>query len=473
MRKRFLITAILSAGITLGSSAILASCGGGGSDTSSSTSNNTGGTGGNNTGGSSSNANCPVGTTAANMQINGKDVCVLSGQVTSNVHLTSDYIYELDGKVSVMSGAELKIDAGTTIYGDNSDNTTDYLVIERGGKINAQGTASAPIVFTGKQALEGTDTQSAGQWGGVILAGNAKTNAGDTNNEEQFEADADIKFGGNDDTDNSGTMKYVIIRNGGAAIAPDEEINGLTLCGVGSGTTLDYIEVYRNLDDGIEWFGGTVNAKHLVLIGNEDDNLDTDHGYRGKLQYVYIKQTVVSSSDPRGIEADNLKANNDATPRSAPVVANLTIENAVPSNATVQPHEAILLRRGTDYQIIDAVVTGNVRPDECLEVRNDATYTALSDNNHAPAFVSVALDAVCDKDGDNTPDYFNAKDNTNFTTVDVESLFTNGSNNVTGSATTTATDPSTIDSFFESANFVGAYDSNNDWRQGWTVGLND
>lgn len=408
--------------------------------------------------------------------LNGKQVCQLKGDISQSERLTSDKYWELVGKVTVGAGATLEIEAGTTVFGNKFDSTLrDYLVISQGAKIKAIGTKNAPIVFTGRQALDGTDTEGTGQWGGVIVAGYAPTNQG---GDAVFEADPDIHYGGNSADDNSGVMKYVIIRNGGAEIAPDEEINGLTLCGVGRGTSIDYVEIYRNYDDGVEFFGGTVNLKHVVLIGNEDDNLDTDQGYNGHIQYAYIKQTVVSSKDPRGIEADNLGANNDATPRSSVVVANMTIENAVPSTADVQPHEAIMLRRGTDYHIMNAVVKG-ARPDNCIEVRNDATWTAISDTTDTlPTFAGVALEGTCDSDGDGNPDYFHAKDNTIYTTDDIAALY-NGegayssisTGNTLNSVTGTPVNPASYDSFFDAATFMGAYDPANDWRQGWTVGL--
>lgn len=405
--------------------------------------------------------------------LNGKQICTLSGNISNSVRLTSDKYWELRGKLTVASGVVLEVEAGTTVFGNKFDGTLrDYLVVDRGGKIKAIGTKNAPIVFTGRQALEGTDTVSSGQWGGVIMAGYAPTNQG---GEAQFEADPDIYYGGNSPADNSGTLKYVIIRNGGTEIAPNEEINGLTLCGVGSGTSIDYVEIYNNLDDGIEFFGGTVNVKHAVLIGNEDDNLDTDQGYNGKIQYVYIRQTYISSKDPRGIEADNQHANNDAQPRSNPMVANLTIDNNVPADASIQPHEAIMLRRGTDYHIMNVVVTGHPRPDNCIEVRNDSTWTAISNTSDTvPTFAGIALGNVCENG------YFGVKDNTTYTDTDLANLF-NGTgsysaisfNNFTNSLTTTPVNPATYDSFFDAATFIGAYAPENDWRQGWAVGLND
>ncbi len=426
----------------------------------------------------SSTPDYPIPQCVSNGTLNGKEICKISGEITSNTRLSSDKLWELSGKVSVKQGAEIAIEPGTTVFGSKYDSTPrDYLVIEKGAKIYAVGTKDAPIVFTGRQALEGTDTESAGQWGGVIIAGNAPVNVG---SDATFEADPDVHYGGDDINDSSGVMKYVIIRNGGAEIAPDEEINGLTLCGVGSGTQFDYIEVYRNLDDGIECFGGQPQLKHIVLIGNEDDNLDTDQGTQAKFQYVYVKQTIVSSKDPRGIEADNLHADNDALPRSNVKVANLTIEANVPASASIQPHEAIMLRRGTDYHIFNARVIGQ-RPDNCLEIRNDSTWTALSDiQDTVPTFVAVSLEGMCDKDGDGNPDYFGIKDNTIYTQDDIDALFSSQGqysaisfNNAKGGRSVTPVDPSMYDPFFDKATFLGAYDSSSDWRQGWAIGLND
>ncbi len=209
------------------------------------------------------------------------------------VYWTADKTYVLDGFVYVEEGAVLNIEAGTVIKAkEGQAESASALIICRGAKIYAEGTASAPIIFTSvtDDVTDPTDLTlpTSNLWGGVILLGNATINP--TGGEEHIEgipAEARTAFGGTDDEDNSGVMRYVSIRHGGTDVGSGKEINGLTLGGVGRGTTIEYIEVFNNNDDGYEWFGGTVNAKYLVSAFNADDCFDHDMGFRGKLQYLF------------------------------------------------------------------------------------------------------------------------------------------------------------------------------------------
>ncbi|MDB4927286.1 hypothetical protein [Mucilaginibacter sp.] len=254
----------------------------------------------------------------------------ITGDISASTTWTADKIYLLKGFVYVTNGATLTIQPGTIIKGDKPSKGT--LVITRGAKINATGTAAKPIVFTSNVAAGG---RSSGDWGGVILLGKAPINLnGGVNTIEGGlvpTASGDpvkyIQYGGTDAADNSGVLTYVRIEYAGIPFTPDNEINGLTMGGVGSGTTLDYIEVYRSGDDAYEWFGGTVNAKHLLAIGSVDDDFDTDNGFAGKIQFGLAQraQVIADFSGSNGFESDNDAAGSNNAPQTSAVFSNMTI----------------------------------------------------------------------------------------------------------------------------------------------------
>ncbi|HAE67255.1 MAG TPA: hypothetical protein DCG77_08635, partial [Sphingobacterium sp.] len=258
-----------------------------------------------------------------------ENVIEISGEITSNTTWTSDKIYVLKGFVYVSNGATLTIQPGTIIKGDKA--TKGTLTITRGAKINAVGTVDKPIVFTSGLT---SGARSHGDWGGVIILGKAPVNQGnDVKIEGGLTAPTGkddknyIYYGGTDAADNSGTLKYVRIEFGGIPFSPDNEINGLTLGGVGSGTTLDYIQVYRSGDDAFEWFGGTVNAKHLLAIGTWDDDFDTDFGYSGNVQFAVAQRANAAAdvSQSNGFESDNNGSGTDQTPKTSAVFSNVSI----------------------------------------------------------------------------------------------------------------------------------------------------
>ena len=214
---------------------------------------------------------------------------------------TANNVYELSGKVIVQSGHTLTIEPGTIIKGaEGSGTLASALVIERGARINAVGTTSQPIIFTSildniqPGQLSGTNLDEADQglWGGIIILGNAPISAADGDILSQIEgipvSDAYGAFGGSDAADNSGTMSYVSIRHGGALIGAGNEINGLTLGGVGSGTSISNIEIVSNLDDGIEFFGGTVNVSNILVGFQGDDGVDIDMNYSGTVSNFMV-----------------------------------------------------------------------------------------------------------------------------------------------------------------------------------------
>lgn len=227
------------------------------------------------------------------------DFVTVSSNITSNTTWTKDNVYHLESRVVVESGATLTIEAGTIIKGGSGTGANaKALIVARGGMINAVGTATEPIIFTsvadeimpGQIASPNLSDELQGLWGGVIILGNANISADVS--PKQIEgipaSDPNGLYGGSDDADNSGTLQYVSIRHGGTNIGEGNEINGLTLGGVGSGTTIDHIEIVANNDDGVEFFGGTVSVSDLVVMNNGDDALDTDQAWNGTVDNFAI-----------------------------------------------------------------------------------------------------------------------------------------------------------------------------------------
>lgn len=261
----------------------------------------------------------------------------LGSDARTAVTWTSDFTYILDGAVYVNEGQTLTIEPGTVIRARSGQGTNaSALVVAAGGQIDASGTADAPIIMTAltddiedPNDLVENGAPVSGEWGGLIIIGRAPTNVSTvTTPVEGLDAtDTRGLYGGNDADDNSGTLRYVSIRHGGTLIGPGNEINGLTLAGVGSGTTIEYVEVFGNQDDGIEWFGGTVNAKYLAVAYCGDDMFDYDLGYNGTNQYVF--GLMDSEFGDNGGEFDggstDLSGSEDAVPFARPTFANMTL----------------------------------------------------------------------------------------------------------------------------------------------------
>lgn len=285
---------------------------------------------------------------------------VVSGDVTANTTWSADKIYLLKGNVFVTNNATLTIEPGTIIKGDKA--AKGALVITRGAKIMAVGTVEKPIVFTSNVAA---GARKEGDWGGVILLGKARNNVGTSVAIEGIpDGGADKnKHGGTDDADNSGTMKYVRIEYAGIALSPDNEINGLTFGSVGSGTTIDYIEVYRSGDDAFEWFGGTVNCSHLLAIDSWDDDFDTDNGFSGKVQFGLAQRLPVTAdvSGSNGFESDNNGSGDNAAPQTSAVFSNMTILGPIyTGNGSVNANfqHAAQIRRNSAISIFNSVFAG-------------------------------------------------------------------------------------------------------------------
>ena len=290
---------------------------------------------------------------------------------------TANNTYILDGFVYVNEGQTLTIEPGTVIKGRPGQAArASALIVAQGGTIMAEGTAAAPIIFTAEaDDLEGSVAPDArGLWGGVIVLGSAPTNNNDVGgikNIEGIPTDEERgAYGGDNAADNSGMLSYVSIRHGGSVIGANNEINGLTLGGVGSGTTVNNIEVWANLDDGIEFFGGTVNASNLVVAYAGDDGLDADEGYSGNVQNAIVWQTsaTLRSTDPRALELDGGNdVNENAQPYSNPIFANLTL---VYDEGENDVDDAFVIRDNSSASIYNSIIV-NHDAAAALERRTD------------------------------------------------------------------------------------------------------
>ena len=276
----------------------------------------------------------PVGIAANPDNFKGE---VLAGQT---VTLDATKIYTLTGAVAVKDGGKLVIPAGTKI--NATGGTSAYITVERGGQIFANGTATNPVVFTSTAATPGS-------WGGVVICGRAPMNKGAEAKSEVGEA----MYGGTNASDNSGSLTYVRIEYAGAIFTGDKEFNGLSLFAVGNGTKIDNVALVNGSDDGIEFFGGTVNVSNIVSVGNEDDAFDWTEGWNGTATNVYAKRRANGVGN-RGIEADNNSNNKDASPRSNPTIKNATLIGA----PSLGESDGMKLREGT-YASIDNVVLSN------------------------------------------------------------------------------------------------------------------
>ena len=292
---------------------------------------------------------------------------IVSGNITTNTTWTADKTYILSGFVYVKNCATLTIQPGTVIKGDKA--TKAALIITRCSKIIADGTQTSPIVFTSSQA-----NPDYGDWGGIILLGKAGTNQtfGGTAGLGQIEggidnAAGDGLYGGGDqaggakDDDNSGILRYVRIEYPGIAFQPNNEINGLTMGGVGNGTIIDNVQVSYSGDDSYEWFGGTVNCKHLIAYRGLDDDFDCDNGFRGKLQFCLALRdpNIADASGSNGFEVDNDATGSATTPKTAPTFSNVTILGPPAGTVAADFKRAAHLRRNCEIGIFNSLLMGN------------------------------------------------------------------------------------------------------------------
>jgi hypothetical protein len=441
-------------------------------------------------------ADCPTGFANVGLIANNTlRVCQLPQQINGalTVPLRAGTIYSISGRTSVgtdrgidpaapTAGSEqgiLTIEAGVRIFASGG---SDYLLVNRGSQLFAEGTATNPIVFTSRQNVEGTTNEnSQGQWGGIVLAGRAPqancqltapvTCTGTVEGTSAF-------YGGNTPADNSGRVRYVQIKYSGFEISSGNELQGLTLAGVGSGTTVEFVQVHNSSDDGIEIFGGNVNLRRIVITGADDDGLDTDTGWRGGAQFGIVTQRPAgTTSRSAGFEFSAAPASTPLANRyvSQPKIANWTL---VGRNATIDAHTVAHFDTGTDATVINSVFTsvaGSVAG--CMAI-NDAD-TGTSGVTFNSVFMSCSVP------------YRIA--NTALSTA----AFTAGTNNTaTGTSTLTAPTGTSLSNqtltfinganenavpvvnapgvypFFTATTYIGAVQNAADtWYTGWSCGL--
>jgi hypothetical protein len=310
---------------------------------------------------------------------------VLSGNINTTTTLTSDKVWTLKGYVYVTDGAKLIIQPGTTIISDVAEKGA--LCIERGAQIIAEGTATKPIIFTSGKAV---GERSPGDWGGIIILGKAKTNR---SSEPTIEGGIGRAFGGTNDADNSGVLKYVRIEYAGIAAMPNSEINALTLGGVGSGTIIENVQtVYAN-DDAFEFFGGTVNAKNLYAYATADDDFDFDFGYTGTITNGVAKrdpQFVDSGDAGNGVECDNDGTGSSAQPTTHPKLFNMILIGPNTSSALSNHNLGLRFRRASQFTMKNSVVWGWMKGGLSLESNETAQFVkdgvSVFEDNSVGAF---------------------------------------------------------------------------------------
>ncbi|MBB5697762.1 hypothetical protein [Sphingomonas yantingensis] len=451
---------------------------------------------------------CPTGTTDVGTVGNFRS-CRIPSLVSGNLTLPrrAGTAYEINGRVDVgvdrggsgTGGAQanLTIEPGVIVYANTTNADNDFLVVNRGSTINADGLANAPIIFTAQQNLTGNVTdESQGLWGGVILAGRAPVSncnlsgvsGGAANCENVVEGTGNALYGGNAAGDNSGIMRYVQIRYSGTVITPNNELQGLTTGGVGSGTRLEYIQIHNSSDDGIEIFGGTHNARYFVVTGADDDSFDTDVGWKGFIQFaIGIQKPNNTQTDNYMMEIDSNGAE-DALPRQNGRISNFTfIHTSTATNAGIR------IRGGADFTFVNGIMT---TPQACIN-----TVASTTDNG-GKSTIRPANSAI----DENGPPVFNSvyfacgsvsaestQNGVTVTNAEQAALFTAGTNNTTngtaanaytstylpgtGAAAVTPFNAATLNpagsGFFVQTSYIGAINGSGDtWYQGWTCNSN-
>jgi hypothetical protein len=411
----------------------------------------------------------------------GDDENVLEVSIPENTTLEADKKYTLKGNVFVPSGVTLTIEPGTVIVGDKA--TKGALIIERGAKIMAEGTADEPIVFTSSAA---PGNRNYGDWGGLVILGKAVNNKGTDVSIEGITASNKGLYGGNDDADNSGVLQYVRIEFAGIALSTDNELNGLTLGSVGSGTTIDHIQVSYSGDDSFEWFGGTVNATHLVAYRGWDDDFDTDYGYRGKVQFAvsFRDPNQADKSGSNGLESDNNGTGGAETPKTAPIFANLSWFGPYASTATLSGSGATAdyqfaghLRRNSDIKVYNSIFVGSKLEGIHFDKTGPAAEVKGNYFGRTGVSVSKAVSKVTTGnnfdastfDGDNRLEADQA-------TVDLSSKITGlaaalnlaAPSGLLANGSTLLSDAKTVPAGITQTSYIGAFDATNNWMEDWT-----
>lgn len=397
--------------------------------------------------------------------------------ISSNTTWTSNNKYLLKGFIYVNDGATLTIQPGTIIKGDKP--TKGTLIVRRGGKLIADGTASQPIVFTSNQPAGSRDY---GDWGGIVICGRAPHNQP---SDPTIEGGPDAQYGGTDANDNSGILRYVRIEFPGIAFQPNQEINGLTMGSVGSGTTIDHVQVSYCGDDSYEWFGGNVNAKYLIAFRGWDDDFDQDFGWQGKGQFAVSLRdpNIADQSSSNGFECDNDAAGNSAAPYSQGTWSNVSIFGPkVDAGTTINSlyARALHLRRNTKTRVYNSVFAGY--PVGLYIDGNSTQANAeagdLQFRNNVLAGMATAINVPGSQTWDQAAAtaWFNTSgwDNTIYTSnseLQVANPFNLTSPDFRPNSGSPLLNGSSFagplaDSFFENVSFRGAFGAT-DWTAGW------
>lgn len=401
---------------------------------------------------------------------------ILTGSYEQSITLDGG-TYTLKGYVYFTSGATLTIPEGTIIKSDVSQKGA--LIIERGAKIQATGSASKPIVFTSGKAA---GSRARGDWGGIIILGKAPTNR-PTSPAPVIEGGVDRVYGGTNANDTSGTMRYCRIEWAGIAAEPGSEINGLTLGGVGSGTTLEYIQVSYGNDDSYEFFGGTVNAKYLVAYASSDDDLDFDFGYIGKIQFSVVQRRpeIADTDAGNGVEADNDGSGSLTQPYTRPVLSNITWIGPNGDAATqANLNYANRWRRAVRFEVHNSIMMGF--PDAGFSMESAATAGAYNTDSSvfknnlvhalaspykvdATAGATITAEQVKTKaEANGCITYTDAND------IMLEAPFNWDAPNYlpkSGSPALSGASFTGMDAYFSTVTYRGAFGSTN-WLTGWT-----
>jgi hypothetical protein len=395
-----------------------------------------------------------------------KPVIVVTGEVSGTENWTNNFYYVLRGAVFVREGATLNIQAGTRVIGESGSVGT--LIVLRGGRLNAIGTRTNPIVFTSDQPV---GSRARGDWGGLIINGRAPLNV--EGGEGVGEADTGI-YGGNDPNDDSGSLRYVRVEFAGTEFSPDNELNGIAFQGVGRGGSYEYIQVHMNRDDAFEWFGGTADIKYAIASNAGDDSFDWTFGWTGRAQFLAVHQR--SDDADWGIEADNNEFNNNLLPRSNPQIYNMTICGDPDRDEGAESVRAVLFRRGTAVTFRNFLIAGS----KTLGIQIDGAATLAQVDNgttqigagviwgpvtplHASVQPHVASgrfpDVRVNVDGGLSSACFNHAE-PNFQPVSIATL--------AGGQLAPIQPPN--DGFFEPVTFIGAVPPPpaDDWTLGWT-----
>ena len=401
------------------------------------------------------------------------DTIIVSGPITQNTIWDKDTTYILKGVIYVKNGVNLTIQPGTTILGDKA--TKGTLVITRGSKLFAEGTPTQPIVFTSAQP---DSMRSYGDWGGLVILGNATINVpGGTATIEGGLLGSDAVYGGSNDDDNSGILRYLRIEYAGIAYQPNSELNALTFGGVGRGTIVENIQISYSGDDAFEWFGGTVNCKHLVAYKTWDDDFDTDFGYRGMVQFglVIRDHQIADQSQSNSFESDNDGTGTTNSPQTAPVFSNITVVGPKQfGTPAILYRRAMHLRRNTSISIYNSIFIGFPTG---LHIDGSAAQTNATNNNLQ--IENVALVNMTNNfeqnNGSNSwagaNDYFFSSNRNNRADSSIADVgitpnytLTFGSPLMNGA---TFNNPKLNNQFFLPVTYMGAFGMN-DWLGTWT-----